>query len=84
MAPRADLVSPEAGPLPDPRIHVAHADVVDRANPRYHDPALLAQAVIDLYRAKVPRAAATTDTFVLPDRRVWQEETGEYPALTLK
>src|SRR5947209_6282993 len=58
VAPRSDLVSPEAGPLPDPRIHVVHADVVDRANPRYHDPALLAQAVIELYRAKAPRVAA--------------------------
>jgi uncharacterized cofD-like protein len=84
VAPRADHVSPEAGSLPDPRIHVVHADVVDRANPRYHDPALLAQAVIDLYRAKAPRAASPSDTFVLPDSRVWQEETGEYPALTLK
>lgn len=85
VAPRADLVSPDAGALPQMGVTVVHTDVVDHANPRYHDPARLAEAVVDLYRAKVPRAVPPSGTATLPDDRVPQrEDTGEYAALILK
>ncbi len=85
VAPRADQVSPEAGALPETGITVVHADVVDRANPRYHDPSRLAEAVIDLYRAKAPRATLPPGAPLLPDDRAPQrEDTGEYAALIMQ
>ncbi|HKC73615.1 MAG TPA: gluconeogenesis factor YvcK family protein, partial [Chloroflexota bacterium] len=85
VAPRADHVCPEPGPLPDARLRVVHADVVDRANPRYHDPTLLADAVVELYRIKMPRAEPPPDTAMPPDTCLPQrEDTGEYAALSVQ
>src|ERR671936_770716 len=85
VAPRADQVSPEAGPLPEARLRVVHADVVDRANPRYHDPTLLAEAVVEVYRLKMPRAEPPPDAAMPPDTCLPQrEDTGEYAALSLQ
>lgn len=85
VAPRADFVSPEAGRLPEARMRVVHADVVDRANPRYHAPSRLADAVLELYRSRMPRASlppASADPVEkpLPQR----EETGEYATVSVK
>ncbi len=52
VEPRSDHVRPEVGRFPEARIGVAHYDVVDRANPRSHDPARLAAALVDLYRTR--------------------------------
>jgi uncharacterized cofD-like protein len=85
VAPRADQVSPEAGPLPEARIRVVHADVVDRASPRYHEPTLLAEAVVELYRIKMPRAEPPPDAAMPPDTCLPQrEDTGEYAALSIQ
>src|SRR5919201_1947665 len=85
VAPRADQVSPEAGPLPETRIRVVHADVVDRANPRYHDPTLLAEAVVEVYRIKMPRSEPPPDAAMPPDTCLPQrEDTGEYAALSIQ
>src|SRR5918912_573632 len=85
VAPRADQVSPEAGPLPETRIRVVHADVVDRANPRYHDPTLLAEAVVELYRIKMPRSESPPDAALPSDTCLPQrEDTGEYAALSIQ
>src|SRR5919197_1480772 len=85
VAPRADQVSPEAGPLPEARIRVVHADMVDRANPRYHDPTLLAEAVVELYRIKMPRSEPPPEGAMPPDTCLPQrEDTGEYAALSIQ
>ena len=84
VAPRADLVSPEAGPLPEPGMRIVHGDVVDRENPRYHDPTRLADVVVDLYKA--PRAAMPPGPPPSPFEKPLpqREDTGEYAVLTLK
>lgn len=84
VAPRSDHVNPETGQLPDASIRVAHADVVDRAAPRYHDPARLAATVVELYRIKTPRPATPPQMFPPNELLPQREDTGEYVALTLK
>ncbi|MCA1598973.1 MAG: YvcK family protein [Chloroflexi bacterium] len=81
---RADHVSPEVAALPDPHIRVAYADVVDQATPRYHDPALLGAAIVELLRTVGRRGApppsnghAATETYI-PS---YDEKTGEYVAV---
>lgn len=80
VAPRADHVPPDAGRLPDPGMRVAYADVVDRASPRYHDPALLAAALLELYRGEGRRPdAEPPETSAPPERPPQlQEATGEH------
>lgn len=85
---RADHVRPEVAPLPDPRIRVAYADVVDQATPRYHDPTLLAAAIVELYRGEGRRgappppppnghAAPAPEIYIPP----YDEKTGEHVAI---
>ena len=81
---RADHVSPEVAALPDPHIQVAYADVVDQATPRYHDPALLGAAIVELLRTVGRRGApppsnghTAPETYIPP----YDEKTGEYVAV---
>jgi len=84
---RADHVRPEVIALPDPRIRVAYADVVDQTTPRYHDPALLGAAIVELYRAQERRGggappsnghgAPPSEPYIPP----YDEKTGEHVAV---
>jgi len=87
VAPRSDGVSPEVGALPEDGIRVAYADMIDRASPRYHDPARLAAALIELYRAEGRRSApdAPYDPIDvgLETTGPSRELTGEHVALSI-
>lgn len=83
-ARRSDHVRPDPGRLDGTGLRIVYADVVSRENPRYHDAARLAAAVLELSRARDQRIPPPSPPPAPRDLPPQREDTGEYAVVHLK